>query len=240
MWLTDIRQTLGDSGATRIRVAQALRGTFAVAVPFLTLRIAGYPVDALFATLATISVSLADSGGPYRQRLAVMLLVTTIVPITMLAGMQTGDIWYLSTAIMFTIAMAGGMTYVLGTAAIPIGLQSGLGFLIGVSVPGSISENLQHLGVYLAGAAWTIFLALFIWRIRPYRRIRYQTAECFRQVAAVFALVEHYLNAPSALFERDLSDQQSRSREAQRQLEIQIGETLFSEQELPSDRKSVV
>lgn len=225
---------LTDSGTMRIRVSQALRGTFAAAVPFLVLRATGHPAGALFTTIAALFLSVADGGGPYRERLTVMLIVTTVVPLTLFLGMHVRGTWYVATALMFLVAMAGGMTRILGPAGIPVGLQTGLGFVIGLYVPGGLLESLQYVGYFVAGAAWTILLALLVWRVRPYRRLRYQAGEAFSQVAATFRLLEEGVARPGTDYESRLSAQQRANRDTFAEFRETLGTTAGQGQTPPA------
>lgn len=234
MDLAAIGDRLSASGSTRILVSQALRGTFAAAVPFLVLRATGHPAGALFTTVAALFLSVADAGGPYRERLTVMLLVTAIAPLMLFAGMHVRGAWYLAAAVMFAIALAGGMTRILGPAGIPIGLQSGIAFVIGLYVPGGLLQSLAYMGYFVAGAAWTILLALLVWRIRPYRRIRYQAGEAFAQAAATFGLVHEGIARRDADFERRFTGQQRASRETRTEFEATLGAALGEGQAPPA------
>lgn len=225
---------LTGSGPARILVSQALRATFAAAVPFLLLRATGHPAGALFTTIAALFLSVADGGGPYRQRLTVMLLVTVIVPVTLFAGMHVRGTWYVAAAAMFLVAMVGGMTRTLGPAGIPIGLQGGLGFVIGLYVPGGLLESLQYMGYFVAGAVWTILLALVVWRARPYRRLRYQAGEGFAQVADTFRLLQEGMERPGPDFEVRFTAQQRASRDALSEFKETLGTTAGQGQAPPA------
>ncbi|HYW76341.1 MAG TPA: FUSC family protein [Gammaproteobacteria bacterium] len=233
MQLAALRGRLIPSGSTRILISQALRATFAAAVPFVALRLTGHPAGALFTTIAALFLSIADGGGgPYRQRLTVMLLVTGIVPIMLFAGMHTRETWYAATVVMFFVATAAGMTRLLGTAGIPIGLQSGLGFVVGLYVPGGLEASLHYMGYYVAGALWTILLALLVWRVRPYRRIRYQAGDCFQRLGDTFALLRAGLASASAHSEDRLLAQERGNRQALDELRATMGAAL-GEGQLP-------
>lgn len=228
-----IRKGLSPSGTTRILLSQALRGTVAAAVPLVILRLTGHPAGALFTTIAVLFLSVVDSGGPYRQRLVAMLLVTTIVPLALFAGMHTRGLWYLATAVMFLVATGGGLIRLLGPAGIPIGLQSGLGFIIGLFVPGGLEASFQYMAYFAAGALWTILLTLLVWRVRPYRRIRYQAGDCFRQASETLSLLRRQESTPTADIEKRLRDQQQRNRAAQDEFRTTMGATLAGEQSPP-------
>ncbi len=234
MRLSDIRLRLEASGSIRLLVSQALRGTLAAAVPFLILQQTGHSAGALFTTIAALFLSIADAGGAYRQRLTVMLLVTAIVPVMLFAGMHTRGSWYAATAVMFLVAMAGGMIRLIGLAGIPIGLQSGLGFVIGLYVPGGFAESLSYMGYFVAGALWTILLALVVWRIRPYRRLRYQVGEAFHQLAATFRLLREQLESRPDTFESELWEQQRRNQLAREELQDSLGAMFTTEQNPPA------
>lgn len=225
---------LTGSGTARILFSQALRGSIAAAVPFLVLRAMGHPGGALFTTIAALFLSVADAGGPYRERLTVMLIVTTVVPLTLFAGMHVRETWYVATVLMFLIAMAGGMTRLLGPAGIPIGLMGGLGFVIGLYVPGGLVESLQYMGYFVAGAAWTILLALVVWRVRPYRRLRYQAGEAYSQIAATFRLLQEGVARPGADYETRLSEQQRVSRDTLAEFRETLGTTAGQGQTPPA------
>lgn len=171
------------SGAWRIALSAALRGTAVAAVPFLLLRQAGHPVAALFATIAVLNLSIADTGGPYRQRLTVMLAIAVIMPLILIAGMHARQWWWLAVLLTFLVSLGGGISRLFGTAGTSVGLVGSIVFLIALEVPASFLQSLQDAGFYLSGALWAILVALAVWRLRPYRRIRYEIGECFRQLA---------------------------------------------------------
>lgn len=221
------------SGAARVNLTIALRGTLAAAVPFLWLNAIGHPAEALFATIAVLNLCIADSGGPYRQRLIVMAVIAVVVPFVLVAGMQAQPIWWLAVGLMFVVAFLGGMARLFGGAGMAIGLIASLLFLIGIEVPGTWAQSLRYAGVYFAGAAWTILIVLVFWRFRPYRRIRLEVGECFRQLTDAVSVLKRVCAAAGAADERAFADAQMRVRDSVQLTKQTLGETFFQSESLP-------
>lgn len=177
------RTALLASGAWRIALSAALRGTAVAAVPFVLLRQTGHPVGALFATIAVLNLSIADAGGPYRQRLSVMLAIALIMPLILVAGMYSRQWWWLAVLLTLVVALGGSLARLFGTAGTSVGLIGSIVFVVALEIPADFVQSLQNAGFYFAGALWAIVVALAVWRLRPYRRIRYEIGECFRQLA---------------------------------------------------------
>lgn len=228
-----VRQWLA-SGANRIVISIALRGTFAAAVPFLLLRASGHPVGALFATVAALNLTIADSGGPYRQRLVVMALVAVIVPVLTFAGMHVRDIAWLAVVLMFFVALLGGMARLFGGPGTALGLIGTLLFVIGMEVPADFLHSLEYVGWYFVGAVWTILLALVVWRLRPYRRLRYEIGDCFRGAASLFGVLDACCGSDPAQLEERLARQRRSVRATLEQTNQSLGETLLASESVPS------
>ena len=222
------------SGASGIALRAALRGTLTAAIPFLALMALGHRAEALLATVAVLNLSIADSGGPYRQRLVIMAVIALLVPCALVLGMHTGHPWWLATGTMFLIAFAGGLARALGGVGTPIGLIASIVFLVGVEVPGGWAQSLQFAGAYLGGAAWTILVVLILWRLRPYLRVRYEIGECFAQLAAGFRLLEQCVSEPKADCAHRLATAQARVRDATQRAQDLLGDTFFDVGSAPS------
>ncbi len=224
-----------SSGANRIALYGAIRGTLAAAVPFLLLRQTGHPVEALFSAIAVLNVSIADSGGPYRQRLAVMSGVALIVPVVLFAGMQAQSVWWLAVGLTFVVSLLGGMARLYGGAGTAVGLISGIVFLVGIEIPADLTQSLVFAFSYFAGAAWTVLIALLVWRLRPYRRARYELGEGFSQLAVILEGVRKQARAADASHrdEAQLAQQQRQVGAAFETTEQILGETVASTEGMP-------
>jgi len=224
------------SGASRIALYTALRGTLAAAIPFLLLRYAGYPAEALFATVAVLNVSIGDSGGPYRQRLATMTTIALLVPLVLLAGLLSQSVWWLAVALMFLVALLGGMARLYGGAGTAVGVISSIVFLIGIEVPADLNQSLHAAAAYFGGAVWTVLVALVVWRLRPYRRVRYELGEGFRQLARLLGHVrkQSVVSGAAGRAEQHLAADQRRVRATFDSAEEILGETLAGTEGVPA------
>ncbi|HKJ95488.1 MAG TPA: FUSC family protein [Gammaproteobacteria bacterium] len=224
------------SGASRIAFYSALRGTVAAAVPFLLLRHAGLPVEALFATIAVLNVSIGDSGGPYGQRLAAMTAIALVVPLVLLAGLLSQSVWWLAVALMFLVALLGGLARLYGAVGTALGVISSIVFLIGIEVPADLRQSLYAAAAYFGGAVWTVLIALVVWRLRPYRRVRYELGEGFRQLALLLRRVREQSVAPVSRGpgEERLAADQRRARATLESAEHILGETLAGTEGVPA------
>jgi len=221
------------SGANRVALFAAVRGTLAAAVPFLVLRQAGYPLEALIATVAVLNISIADAGGPYRQRLAVMATIALLIPLVLVLGMRCRDLWWLPPVAMFVVAMAGGLARLLGTAGTSLGLITGVVFLIGIEVPGDWSHAFRCALSYLGGASWTLLITLALWRVRPYRRVRYEIGEIFSQLAVATHWLAATCTTPGSDCEAHLTAARSAVGKALEQAEQTLGEALSESASIP-------
>ena len=221
------------SGANRVAIHAALRGTAAAAVPFFLLRQTGHPVAAMFATIAILNVSIADSGGPYRQRLAVMLAIALVVPLVLILGMRCPVAWWAAPVAMFAVAMLGGMARLLGAAGTSVGLIAGVVFLVGLEVPGDWPHTLQSALTYLGGASWALLVTLVFWRLRPYRRVRYEIGEVFSQLAIATHWLEARCTLPYVDCQAELAAAHAGVQNALQQAEQTLGATLSETNSIP-------
>lgn len=220
------------SGQNRIALSAAVRGTAAMAVPFLVLRWLGHPAEAILAGVAGLNVSIADSGGPYRTRFAAMGLTITIMPAVVFAGTQVQGIWWLQALLMFSVAFAGGLLRTLGQVGTSLGLISGIIFLIGMHLPGSVQQSLMRAGAYFAGGMWAVLLTLVIWRARPYKRVELEISTSLEATAALVAAARGLCPAQderAAGCEQELDRRNRDVRAAVEQARAALGEALRDE-----------
>lgn len=219
----------------RIMLAVALRRTAGTAIPFVVLRLLGYPIGSLFATIAGLNTNVADSGGPYRRRLRAMALTTLIMPVLVFVGTQVRDTWWLATCLMFVVALVGGMARTLGPTGVSLGLIGGLVYLIGMEVPGTVLQSAQHAAFYYVGGGWTIFITLVVWRLRPYKRIEVEVAACFEETASLLVAAHPFCDQsckPSDDYEQKLVKQQQVVRETLETSRQNLGKMLYAAENL--------
>jgi uncharacterized membrane protein YccC len=177
------------SGANQIALSGAVRGTLSTAVPLIALQAAGFGTAGLIAAIGGLQTSMSDTGGAYRRRLTVMLLNTVLAPIGLLIGSQVREVWWLASLIMFGVAGVGGFARSFGQTGTSLGLNFGIVFLVGMLHPTTVMGGLHEAGLYALGGVWTIIVALIFWKLRPYRRLIQEVADCLIACADLVALI---------------------------------------------------
>jgi uncharacterized membrane protein YccC len=173
-----------SSGANRIALSTALRGSLATVVPLAVLPHTalagiGYP-----AVLGALAASLVDVGGPYRTRLVAMLVQALVGPCLLLLGTVSEGHWWLAAAVMAAIGVLSGLIRAVGPAGPSLGTNTAVAFLVGLqlaALPGT-HARLWAVG-YAAGGLWTVAIALVFWQLRPYRRLEQEVAAAWQGVA---------------------------------------------------------
>jgi uncharacterized membrane protein YccC len=177
------------SGANRIALSTAFRGTLATIVPLAVLPHVGLADFGYPAVLGALATSLVDVGGPYRTRLVAMLVQALGGACLLLLGNVAASYGWVAAAVMAAIGILSGLIRTVGPAGPSLGTNTAVAFLVGVqlaTLPGA------HAGVwaagYAAGGAWTGAIALMFWQLRPYRRLEQEVAAAWQAVAALLAL----------------------------------------------------
>jgi len=191
-------------------LSAAVRGTISVGGPLVGLQLMGHPAAALFAGIGALNASIADAGGPYRQRLRAMGLCALIMPFLLFAGRQSHHGWLVATTMIVAVAVLGAMARGLGQTGTSLGLIAGLVFLVGAEVPAPPREAVMLAGFYAGGAIWTLFVVVVLWRLRPYKRLELEVAACFGQV-------EQLLEQVRSLASLEAAAGRSRHRQIERQ-----------------------
>jgi uncharacterized membrane protein YccC len=160
-----------------------VRAGFATMVPLIAAEVFHLP-ELSWVGLAAFSVSLADKGGMYRTRAAVMMAASLADAVWMGVAAMVGVNPTLAVAVALVVAFAGAMARVYGPLAGSIGTSVTVNFAISLAVP--VHDPLDALarsGLILAGGIWTMAVALILWPLRPYRPARLAVARCYRAIA---------------------------------------------------------
>lgn len=216
-WFLKARDWL-NNGPNQIALSGAIRGAVATASPLIAMELAGYPEAGLLMAIAGLQTSIADAGGPYRDRLLAMGLCLVLMPVTFFAGTQLRGTWWASALIMFVIASAAGLARALGQIGTSLGLILSIVFLVGTYIASPPFLALAQAGFYSAGALWAIAVALLFWRLRPYKRLELEVATVLGEVATLISL------APRRR-ERTFRAQQRAVRDAVERARLTLGET---------------
>lgn len=176
----------------------AVRAVFAVALPLLVLRLAGLPLAGLYLALGALQIALADTGGPYRDRLLSITSLCLVLPEVYFLGTQLGAPWWAAAIVMSLLAFAGAILRSLGTAGLPMGMLIGASYLIGTMTPAAPLPALDQMGWFFAGGVWTVVLTLAAWRLRPYLALQRLAGAALDAAARFLAAVPEERGAPLA------------------------------------------
>ena len=173
----------------RPALRMGLRSALAVAAPILIASQIGAMVTT-WATLGGFSVVLVDKGGAYRTRAKAMLAATLGGALGALLGTLAAD----SSATLPVIAIGTGLCAMAATwtgPAVAVGNTIAWQLIVATTLPHDPARPWVPVLGFIAGALWSIVLALFLWPVRVYRPARLAAARCVREVgrqAAAIAL----------------------------------------------------
>jgi uncharacterized membrane protein YccC len=176
-----------DTSPNRIALSYALRGTVAIATPLFVLPPLGLGAIANIVVIGALQTSITDVGGPYGSRLRGMATNSAIAPLLLLAGTWCGTNWWLAGLVMALVAMTGGLMRALGPGAAVLGITFGVALLIGAQLQLPLGEAAAVALAYAGGGVWTIFIALAVWRLRPYKRLEQEVGSIWEELAALTA-----------------------------------------------------
>lgn len=167
--------------------AQAIRAGVAVVTPVSIGMATGQLAPGLLCSIGALSGSMADRGGPYRQRLIRVCVVAVGGASGFLLGGLVLGHSVLTVLVVVLAGLISGLVSVLGNTASVAGLQ----FLLYVVVASGISFGPGPLWLppvfYLAGAAWALLLSLSSGIGRVTAPERAAVADVYRKLAALLA-----------------------------------------------------
>jgi len=187
LWTRLHAQTV--SIARRMDWLRGLRAGVALCAPIVLGDLAGIP-NLGWAGLGGFEAILADTGGPYRSRMASLTTLSLGGAAGLFIGSITGS--SLRWAVPVTIIFCFLWSYlaVLGQPFTSAGILVQVIFVVGVGTP--TADWHQALGwalLVLAGGAWAALLSLFLWPLDAYRPARAAVAACYEELASFLGSV---------------------------------------------------
>jgi len=185
-------QSIGRSAidvARRMDWFRGLRAAVALCGPIVVGEIAGLP-NAGWAALGGIEAIIADSGGPYRSRLASLATLALGGAVGLFLGCIAGRslVWALPVTVAFCFAWS--YLAVLGQPFSSAGLLVQVIYICGMGAPAaSWRVALGWSLALLAGAAWAALLSLLLWPLDAYRPARAAVADCYDELASFLGSV---------------------------------------------------
>jgi uncharacterized membrane protein YccC len=134
--------------------------------------------------LGAFNAAIADKGGAYRTRAAVMAGAALGGGVTVTLGSLAGHSHALSIALAFAVTAALAMLRVYGAGATSVGLLSTTVFLIALASPAATAGEAAARGAaVLAGSCIAMLLSLVLWPLRVYRPARAAVAGVLHDTA---------------------------------------------------------
>jgi uncharacterized membrane protein YccC len=184
--------------AAQMDWARGLRAGVALCAPLVLGDLAGIP-NMGWAALGGFEAILADTGGPYRSRMASLATLSLGGAAGLFLGSVTGGdlVWALPTTLLFCFLWS--YLGVLGQPFNSAGLLVQVIFICGIGAPtGNWHEALNHAMLLLAGGAWAALLSLLLWPLDAYRPARFAVAACYQELASFLASITELAARPES------------------------------------------
>ncbi len=179
-----------------ISIIEGVRAGLAAALPMAASAFLHAPILAL-AALGALLTCIVDPGGPLRRRLPVLLAMA------LGGGLLLGGFGLLrGHGIGITLAAAvpalfwAGFLRVWGQATLSLGNLLAVVLLLGTDdtmAPGAAGEA---AALFAAGGAWSLLLALLLWRIYPYGPARRAVASVWLELAGLVGRISLVIGRP--------------------------------------------
>ena len=178
-----------------------LRGAIATVLPIAVGGALGWP-GASWMGLAGFCASTADKGGAYRTRANAMAGVALFGALGAMLGSIAGEVPWLGVAAMVIVVTFCTLLRIYGQAAISIGTNVIVMYIVGLAAPCSPREAVDRGVAIVAGVLWAMLIALALWPIRFYRPAREAIAAAFRRIASYARDVARLGDEPHAPADR--------------------------------------
>ena len=165
----------------RPALRMGLRAALAVTAPMVIASQVG-ALAATWATLGGFGVVLVDKGGAYRTRARAMLTAALGGAIAVLVGSLAAA----SPITLAVIALGTGACAMAATwsgPAVAVGNTIAVQLIVATTLPHDPARPWVPALGFLAGATWSVVLALLLWPIRVYRPARLAAMRCLREIA---------------------------------------------------------
>ncbi|MEH2443924.1 FUSC family protein [Nostoc sp.] len=151
-------------------ILSGLRSLFILGVPIGIGIMTNHAAESAIATMAAWFVGMVNVDGAYRQRATAMIAATIGVTLMFLiASLVSNNLW-LAIPTTFLVIFISGLASLYGNVAASVSLITSIMFVISLAKFASFSNwstLILHCALCLAGGAWTSFLLLGLWAVRP-------------------------------------------------------------------------
>jgi uncharacterized membrane protein YccC len=160
----------------------AIRATVAITAPVVVGQVVDERALGLFAMLGALNVAIADTGGPFGQRIAGMAVALVGICAAIAAGAALSGNRWPGVAALGVVAFLGGLVRQLGEAGARVGMVVSIAFLLGVGLPGE-APGVRALAA-LVGGVLTIVLVAGFWPFGADHPALRALVTAFRELAA--------------------------------------------------------
>lgn len=163
------------------------RNAVGLVVPLVVGAALGSPAGGVQAAIGALQTSFADRPGPYRLRLARMLLTAVVAAVTAASAAALGHNLFASAVLLAVLAFAAGLLLSAGPSAAQVGVASTACALILGHLPEPLPAALRTGLLVLAGGLVQSLLAVAAWPLGRHRPERQALADLYRQLAGLAA-----------------------------------------------------
>ncbi|MBN8469434.1 FUSC family protein [Corallococcus exiguus] len=215
----------------RPAVSAGLRTGLALGVPLLISALLSQPAVS-WAGMAGLFVALVDKGGPYRTRARAMGAMTVLGALVGFIIALPSPFW-VDVALTFFWVTACGFARSFGDTPGIVGMLLANLFVVSLALPQRGPEAvLSQAAYFLAGGLWSMFLALVLWPLRPYRPARLAIAACYEELADVADAVAGWpMEGPSRVGTWEAVQRAARMRQSLETARATLGATRQGRQE---------
>jgi len=162
-------------------ISWAFRVVLALNVPLIGLPfITGFRYEVVWAAFGGYMLSLIDYRGLHVRKIIIQSVVSAMVFVSAIIGMNVGFSLTLSVVAMFVTGMFAALIRNWSTYGSSIGVAVGFFFLFGLSNPQPFEDSVRY-GLYLlAGAGWAIFITFLSFPLRPSNPVKRSVAKIWK------------------------------------------------------------
>lgn len=168
---------------------RGLRAAVALCAPLVAGDLAGVP-DLGWAALGGFEAILADTGGPYRSRMASLATLSMGGAAGLVLGSMAGGSlrWALPVTMLFCFIWS--YLAVFGRPFSSAGILVQVIFICGIGAPTPSWHEALTRGLFLlGGGGWAALLSLFLWPLDAYRPARGAVSTCYAELASFLASI---------------------------------------------------
>jgi uncharacterized membrane protein YccC len=168
---------------------RGLRAAVALCAPLVLGDIFGIPALG-WASLGGFEAILADSGGPYRSRMASLATLSLGGAAGLFIGSLAANNLYWAIPVTALFCFFWSYLAVLGPPFSSAGLLVQVIFICGIGAPASNWHQALNQSLFLlAGGIWAALLSLLLWPLDAYRPARAAVADCYEELASFLASI---------------------------------------------------